>query len=136
MSKKIFVNLPVKDLKRAMAFYEALGFRNNPQFTDETAACMVISEEIYVMLLTHAKAKQFTKKEIADATKTTEVLIALSCDSRAAVDTMMQKVIAAGGSEARETQDLGFMYGRAFNDLDGHIWEPFYFDMSAMPQSA
>ena len=128
MPKKIFVNLPVKDLNKSMEFFKKLGFSFNEQFTDETAASMVITGDIYAMLLTEQKFKQFTKKEIVDATKSTEVLVALSVDSKEEVNQMMQKVFDAGGREAREAQDYGFMYGRAFEDLDGHIWEIFYMD--------
>ena len=123
MATKIFVNLPVTDLKRSMAFYEAVGMRNNPQFTDETAACMVVSVDIYVMVLTHAKFKDFTPKPIADATRTTEVLTALSCDSRAQVDEMVRKALAAGGSQYADAKDHGFMYQHGFEDPDGHVWE-------------
>jgi len=131
MSKQIFVNLPVADLAAARAFYEAIGAANNPQFTDETAACMVFSETIHVMLLTHAKFAQFTPKKIADAHATSEVLICISADSREAVDDITQKALAAGGREPREPQDHGFMYGRSFEDPDGHIWEPMWMDMEA-----
>ena len=128
MTTKIFVNLPVKDLQRSMAFFEKLGFKFNPQFTDETAACMVITDDIYAMLLTHPKFKEFTKKEIADAHKMTEVLTCLAVDSNHKVDELVDKAIAAGGTEARDPQDYGFMYGRSFNDLDGHIWEVVWMD--------
>ncbi len=131
MSKQIFVNLPVADLAAARAFYEAIGAANNPQFTDETAACMVFSETIHVMLLTHDKFAQFTPKKIADAHATSEVLICISADSREAVDDMTEKALAAGGREPREPQDYGFMYGRSFEDPDGHIWEPMWMDMEA-----
>ena len=131
MSKLIFVNLPVADLAAARAFYEAIGAVNNPQFTDETAACMVFSETIHVMLLTHDKFAQFTPKKIADAHATSEVLICISADSREAVDDITGKALAAGGREPREPQDYGFMYGRSFEDLDGHIWEPMWMDMEA-----
>ncbi|MFL5108170.1 MAG: VOC family protein [Xanthobacteraceae bacterium] len=133
MTTKIFVNLPVKDLKGSMAFFEKLGFRINPQFTDDTAACVVISEDIYAMLLTHAKFKEFTKKQIVDATKFTEGLTALSTDSKAKVDELVQAAIKAGGTEARDPMDFGFMYGRSFNDLDGHIWEVVWMDPSHNP---
>jgi predicted lactoylglutathione lyase len=133
MATKIFVNLPVKDLNKSKEFYTTIGFSINPQFTDETAACVVISEDIYVMILTHEKAKEFTKKEIADATKTTEVLNSLSFESKEKVNEFVDKAITAGGSEAREPMDYGFMYGRSFNDLDGHIWEAIYMDMNAVP---
>jgi predicted lactoylglutathione lyase len=131
MSKLIFVNLPVADLPAAMAFYEAIGAANNPMFTDETAACMVFSDVIHVMLLTHDKFAQFTPKRIADAKETSEVLICISADSREAVDDITDKALAAGGREPREKQDHGFMYGRSFEDLDGHIWEPMWMDMAA-----
>ena len=131
MSKLIFVNLPVADLPAAKAFYEAIGAVNNPMFTDETAACMVFSDVIHVMLLTHDKFAQFTPKRIADAKQTSEVLICISADSREAVDDVTEKALAAGGREPREKQDYGFMYGRSFEDLDGHIWEPMWMDMEA-----
>src|SRR5687768_14926778 len=133
MPTKIFVNLPVKDLKKSMSFYEALGFRNNPQFTDDTAACMVISEDIYVMILTEAKFKTFTPKPIADATKSTEVLTALSRDSRSDVDDAIRKATAAGGSTYAEPKDYGFMYQHGFQDPDGHIWEVFWMDPKSIP---
>lgn len=130
MPTNIFVNLPVKNLARSMEFFEQLGYKFNPQFTDETAACMMVSDNIYSMLLTEEKFKTFTPKQVADATKTSEVLIALSCDSRAQVDELVDKAIAAGGSAARPPQDHGFMYERAYQDLDGHIWEIFWMDPS------
>ena len=131
MARLIFVNLPVADLTAAKAFYEAIGATNNPQFTDETAACMVFSDTIHVMLLTHDKFSQFTPKRIADARETSEVLIAISADSREAVDDITRKALAAGGREPREKQDHGFMYSRSFEDLDGHIWEPMWMDLEA-----
>ncbi|HEX8916613.1 MAG TPA: VOC family protein [Humisphaera sp.] len=132
MARKIFVNLPVKDLPASMAFFKALGFVNNPQFTDDTAACMVVSDDIYVMLLTHAKFKDFTPHPISDAARATEVLVCLSCDSRAAVDEVVDKGLAAGGRSFRDPQDYGFMYGRSFQDLDGHIWEWVWMDPAAV----
>jgi predicted lactoylglutathione lyase len=123
MSKKIFVNLPVTDLKKSMSFFKALGFDFNPQFTDETAACMVVSEDIYTMLLTHPKFKTFIPNAISDAHKTTEVLVCLSCDSREEVDDLVGKAVKSGGKTFREPEDHGFMYGHAFRDPDGHIWE-------------
>jgi predicted lactoylglutathione lyase len=131
MSRLIFVNLPVADLPAARAFYEAIGATNNPMFTDETAACMVFTDVIHVMLLTHDKFAQFTPKRIADAKETSEVLICISADSREAVDEITDKALAAGGREPREKQDYGFMYGRSFEDPDGHIWEPMWMDMEA-----
>ena len=133
MSNLIFVNLPVKNLSRTNAFFTALGFAFNPQFSDEKATCMIINDSAFVMLLSEPFFKGFTPKAIADASQTTEVLIALSADSREAVDDMVQKAIAGGGSEARPAEDLGFMYHRAFNDLDGHIWEVTWMNPAAMP---
>jgi predicted lactoylglutathione lyase len=132
MATKIFVNLPVKDLKKSMKFFSALGYSFNPQFTDETAACMIISDDIYAMLLTHAKFKQFTPKAICDASKSTEVLIALSCESRQHVDDLVRKATAAGGSTYAERKDYGFMYQHGFQDPDGHIWELIYMEPGAV----
>ena len=134
MATKIFVNLPVKNLDKSMAFFERLGFSFNAQFTDETAACMVVSGDIYVMLLTHDKFKLFTPKAIADATKSTEVLVCLSSESRKKVDEMVRKAVAAGGTTYNEPQDHGFMYGHGFQDLDGHIWEILFMEPSAVNQ--
>lgn len=131
MTTKIFVNLPVKDLEKSMTFYKALGYSINEKWTDETAACVVISEEIHAMLLTYLKFKMFTPKEICDATKSTEVLVALSCENREQVDDLVKKAVAAGGSTYNEPQDHGFMYAHGFQDLDGHIWEVFYMDPAA-----
>ena len=132
MSKLIFVNLPVADLKKSMSFYAAIGFTNNPQFTDDTAACMVISGDIFTMLLTHEKFKQFTPKPIADATRTTEVLVALSRESRDAIDDLIDRAAKAGGkSDPGPKQDHGFMYSRSFEDPDGHIWEVVWMDVEA-----
>ena len=117
-----------------MAFYEAIGFRNNPRFTDDTGACMVISDDIYLMILTHAKFKQFTPKPIVDATAGTEVLTALSRDSRADVDDIIRKALAAGGSTYAEPKDHGFMYQHGFQDPDGHIFEVFWMDPKAIEQ--
>ena len=135
MAKQIFVNLPVRDLPKAKAFYEAIGAVNNPQFSDETSACMVWSDTIFVMLLTHAKWATFTKKPISDAHLASEVMLALSADDRQAVDAMVGAAGAQGGkADVNPTQDLGFMYGRSFEDPDGHIWETFHMDMSQMPK--
>lgn len=132
MSKMIFVNLPVKDLARAKVFYEAIGTTNNPHFTDETAACMVFSESIHVMLLTHAKWSEFTSKPIP-GTGSSEVMLAISCDDRAAVDAMAEAAGANGGvADITPTQDHGFMYSRSFEDPDGHIWEPMWMDPAAV----
>ena len=135
MSTKIFVNLPVTDLPRAIAFYAAIGFTLNPQFSDDTAACMVISEENYVMLLTHEKFKGFSDAPIPDAHKTAGLMVAVECGSREAVDAMTKAGLAKGGSEPRPAVDLGFMYNRTISDPDGHRWEPFHMDTSAMPKS-
>ena len=134
MPTKIFVNLPVKDLDKSMEFFKKLGFSFNPQFTDDTAACMVVSDDIYAMLLTHAKFKEFTPLPVADAGKSTEVLVCLSCESRGEVDDVVRKAVAAGGRTFKEPQDYGFMYGQSFHDLDGHIWEWIWMDPSAIKQ--
>lgn len=135
MSKQIFVNLPVKDLNQSVDFFTKLGFNFNAQFTDETATCMIVGEDIFVMLLTHDKFKTFTPKAICDATKSTEVLVCLSCESREAVDDMVRKAVAAGGTTYNEPQDYGFMYAHGFQDLDGHIWEIMYMEPSAVNQT-
>lgn len=133
MATKIFVNTHVKDLKRSMEFFKALGYSFNMKFTDETGACLVISEDIYAMLITHGRFKDFTPKKISDATQTTEVLLALSFDSREKVDEIYDKAIKAGATETRPSEDHGFMYARSFNDLDGHIWEVFWMDPKGIP---
>ena len=130
MSRKLFVNLPVKDLEKSMAFFSTLGFEFNRQFTDEKAACMVISSEAFAMLLTEPFWKTFTEREICDTRSHTEALLALSCESRAAVDEIVKKAIAAGGAHAMPPQDHGFMYGWSFYDLDGHHWEVLWMDPS------
>jgi len=133
MATKIFVNLPVKDLDRSMAFFRGLGFDFNPQFTDETAACMVIADGIFAMLLTEPKFREFTPKQICDTRTSTEVLIALSRDSREAVDRIVAAAVAGGGSTYSEPKGHGFMYYHAFSDLDGHSWEVVYMDPDAVP---
>lgn len=132
MTTQIFVNLPVKDLSRTVEFFKKLGFAFNAQFTDENATCMIINDNIFVMLLVEKFFKSFTKKEICDTTKDTEVIIALSTDSREKVDEMMQSVFQAGGKESREPQDHGWMYGRSFQDINGHLWEIIYMDEKAL----
>ncbi|MEU6703116.1 VOC family protein [Streptomyces wuyuanensis] len=132
MSQKIFVNLPVKDLDKSKAFWEAVGYTFNPRFTDETAACMVVSDTIFAMLLTEARFKDFTRKDVADAATSTEVIVALSAESREKVDELTDAALAAGGSPANETQDHGFMYGRSFQDPDHHIWEVVWMDEKAV----
>jgi predicted lactoylglutathione lyase len=135
MAKLIFVNLPITDLSRSIAFYEAIGARKDERFSDNTAACMVLSETIHVMLLTHDKYRQFTSKQIADTHQTSAVLLCVSEESRAGVDAIVGKALAAGGTEPRPAQDYGFMYGRTFEDPDGHTWEPMWMDVEAAMQA-
>ena len=134
MGTQIFITLPVADVARSLAFFKALGFSDNPQFTDDSAACIVISEHIHVMLGTHAKFRELSSKDVCDTSKALEVLHSLTCESRAQVDDLVQKAIAAGGSTIEEAQDYGFMYHHGFVDLDGHCWGLNH--MSAMPQQA
>ncbi|MFT3923348.1 MAG: VOC family protein [Myxococcales bacterium] len=132
-ARKIFVNLPVKNLKNSMKFFSQLGFEFNPQFTDDKAACMLVSEEAFVMLLSEPFFKTFAKqRELCDTRTHTEALFALSCESRAEVDALIQKVLAAGGKTAEDPQDHGFMYGQGFYDLDGHGWEVMWMDPAAI----
>jgi predicted lactoylglutathione lyase len=134
MSAMIFINLPVANLQRSIHFFEALGYSINPQFSDESGACVVIDENhIYVMLLDHPKFTGFTDKIITDTRTSTEAIISLSADSREAADLLADTALANGGSVFRQPDDYGFMYGRSFQDPDGHLWEVFYMDMSAMP---
>jgi predicted lactoylglutathione lyase len=133
-AEKIFVNLPVKDLNESVDFFTKLGFEFNAQFTDENATCMIISENIFVMLLVESFFKTFIKKEIADATKSTEVIVALSAASKEQVDEIVNKAMAAGGKASIEPMDQGFMYQRSFQDIDGHLWEISYMDESAIDQ--
>lgn len=133
MTQMIFVNLPVADLEKSKSFYEAIGFTVEPKFTNEQAACMVVSEAIYVMLLTHDFWRTFTDKAIPDAHKNAQLMLALSQTDRSAVDAIVEKAAAAGGkADPNATQDFGFMYGRSFEDPDGHIWEPNWMDMAAV----
>jgi uncharacterized protein len=132
VTTKIFVNLPVNDLNKTIEFFTKLGFKFNPQFTDENATCMIVGEDIFVMLLVEKFFKTFTKKEISDTSKNTEVIVALSVEGREKVDQMINKAIEAGGRESREPQDHGWMYGRSFEDINGHIWEIIYMDESAL----
>src|SRR5262245_32086805 len=134
MPTKIFVNLPVRSLDKSIEFFTKLGFSFNPQFTDETATCMIVSEDIFVMRLRHDKFQTFTPNPICDATKSTEVLVCLSADSREDVDAMVRKAVAAGGSTYNTPQDHGFMYGHGFQDLDGHIWEIIFMEPAAIQQ--
>jgi uncharacterized protein len=130
-SRKIFVNLAVRDLKKSMQFFSTLGLEFNPKFTDDNAACMIVSDEAFVMLLTEPFFKTFTRREPCDTTRHTEVLVALSCGSREEVDQLVKKAVAAGGTHAMEPQDHGFMYGWSFYDPDGHHWEVFWMDPKA-----
>jgi len=128
MALKIFVNLPVKDLNKSIDFFAKLGFEFDPQFTNENATCMIVGKDIFIMLLVEKFFKTFTKKKISDAKKNTEVIVALSAESKEKVDIMINKVIHAGGKESRAAEDLGWMYTRAFEDIDGHLWETFWMD--------
>lgn len=132
MARQLYVNLPVRDLDNSVEFFARLGFSFNPQFTDETATCMIVSDDISVMLLTEKKFKAFTPKAISDATKSTEVLLALSVDNREQVDETVREAVAAGGTLYSDPNDHGFMYQHGFQDLDGHIWEVFYMDPEAL----
>jgi predicted lactoylglutathione lyase len=134
MSTKVFVNLPVKDLQKSIDFFTGLGFECNPQFTDENATCMIIGDDSFVMLLVEGFFKTFTTKDLADATTHTEAIIALPAESREGVDELVDKALAAGGQASNEPMDQGGMYGRSFQDLDGHLWEVMYMDPSAAQQ--
>lgn len=134
MVSKIFVNVAVKDVQKSIAFFKEIGFIFSPQFTDENAACMIIAENIFAMLVIEKRFKDFTKKEICDARINTEVLLALDVESREKVDEIIQKAVNAGGSIYMEAQDYGWMYSHSFEDLDGHQWEFFYMDESAVPK--
>jgi uncharacterized protein len=136
VSRQIFVNLPVADMARSKAFFLQLGFTFNPQFTNDQGACMVIDENIYAMLLVKPFFQTFIDTDIADATRSTEVLVCLSCASRAEVDELVKKAVAAGGKPHRQPQDHGFMYGHGFHDPDGHVWELMYMDPNAAPPHA
>ena len=135
MPTKIFVNLPVKDLNKTIDFFTKLGFKFNPVFTDENATCMIISEDIYVMLLTEKFFKTFTSKEICDSSKSTEVILCLSAENRESVDEMVKKAVDAGGTTPLARQYHGWMYGHGFQDIDGHLWEIMWMDMNAMPKN-
>jgi uncharacterized protein len=133
-SRKIFVNLPVSDLGKSVDFFTQLGFEFNPQFTDENATCMIVGDDAFVMLLVEDFFRTFTTKEICDPTMQTETIIALSADSREEVDEIVNRALAAGGQPSSEPMDQGFMYGRSFQDLDGHLWEVIYMDPGAVGQ--
>jgi uncharacterized protein len=131
-SRKVFVNLPVRNLDRSMAFFSALGFSFNPQFTDNKAACMIFSDDGYAMLLEEPFFRTFTTRELCDTTRASETLVALSCESRAEVDDLAVKALANGGRQAMPSQDHGFMYARSFYDVDGHHWEVLWMDPAAI----
>ena len=135
MARKLFLNLAVKDLDRSVAFFTELGFSFDPRFTDETATCLVVSDEAFVMLLVEGRFTDFTDRELADPTKETEAIVALSAESRDEVDALAEKALASGGSPASDPIDLGFMYTRSFHDPDGHHWELAWMDPDATPKS-
>lgn len=135
MSQRVFINLPVKDLKRSKKFFAELGYSFDPNFSDDTAGALKLDADNTAMLLTHEKFKSFTNKPLPDPDATIGVLVALRFDSKAEVDAIMKKALASGGSEPKPTSDLGFMYQRTFADPDGHRWEPFWFDPAALPQA-
>lgn len=134
MSKQVFINLPVADLPKSVAFFEALGFPRNPQFSNDAGTCFVVSDTIHVMLLTHARFRDFTPKAVSDTSKAVEVLLSLGCESREQVDDLVARALAAGGTTYDEPEDLGFMYSHSFIDLDGHGWGLLH--MSGMPAQA
>jgi uncharacterized protein len=136
MAKKIFVNLPIKDLEKSKIFFTALGFTFNEQFSDTTGTCLVISDDIYCMLLTESKFKSFTKKEIPDASTAKEAIIAVSMDNREQVEEIFNKAMTAGAKESRPAEDYGWMYLRSIEDLDNHSWEFFFMDEKAAAEAA
>ena len=131
-SRKLFVNLAVEDLDRAVRFFTALGFEFDPQFTDETATCMLIGEDAYAMLLVRPRFQDFTKKQVVDASTSTEAILAVTADSREEVDDLAEKALASGATAANDPMELDFMYSRSFNDPDGHLWEVFWMDPAAL----
>jgi predicted lactoylglutathione lyase len=128
MTRQIYVNLAVKDLDRAVEFFTELGFEFEPKFTDETATCMIVNDNAFVMLLVEERFKEFTGKDLADASTQTEAITGFNAESREGVDELVEKALAAGGTKARDPYDYGFMYGRSFNDPDGHLWEVIWMD--------
>lgn len=134
MATQIFVNLPVKDLNKSVEFFTKLGYTFNPQFTDENATSMIVSDNIFVMLLVEPYFQTFTKKPVTDTSKSNEAIICLSAQSREEVDEIVSKAVSAGATTPLDKQDHGFMYGHGFRDLDGHLWEYMYMDMSSFPQ--
>jgi len=135
-SRKLFVNLAVEDLDRSVDFFTKLGFSFDQRFTDESATCMLVGEDAYVMLLVRPRFQDFTKKEIVDSTRQTEAIMALSADGREDVDDLADKALANGGSPANDPMEMDFMYGRSFHDPDGHLWEVFWMDMAAVEEQA
>lgn len=133
MNRQIFVNLPIRDMQKSQAFFRAMGWEFNPQFTNDQGACLVVADNIFVMLLVEPFFQTFTKLPVSDARKATEVLVALSCDDRAEVDALVAKAVAAGATTPNAPQDHGFMYQHGFADLDGHQWEVFWMDMAQAP---
>lgn len=133
MAKQIFINLAVQNLTKSMAFYEALGFKNNPQFSDDSGKCMVWSDSIFLMILSHEKFASFTKKPIADTKSSIAALLSLSMDSVEDVNQVVESGLSAGGIEPNEIRDYGFMVQRSIEDFDGHTWEIFHMDMSKLP---
>ena len=136
MATQIYLNLPVKDLKRSVDFFTALGFSFNPDYTDENATCMIVNDNAFVMLLVEGFFKTFTSKDVADATGATEAIMAFSVDSKEAVDETVRKALAAGGIPSQEVQDYGFMYNHSFQDPDGHLWEVMWMDPAGPPADA
>ena len=134
MTTQIFVNLPIKNLDKTIAFFTKLGFRFNPQFTDHNATCMIVEDNIFIMLLVEQFFKTFTKKELCDTRKKTEVILSLSAESREKVDQMITHAVKAGALEPREAQDHGWMYQRSFQDIDGHLWEIVWMDPNGPPK--
>ena len=135
MATKIFVNLPVKDLDKTIQFFSKLGFTFDPQFTDQNATCMVVGEDIFIMLLAREFFKTFTRKDVVDATRSTETILTLSADTREKVDDLVNKALQAGATSPNDPQDQGWMYGRSFYDLDGHHWEIMYMDPNSLAQN-
>ena len=135
MATKIFVNLPVKDLDKTIEFFSKIGFTFDPQFTDQNATCMVVGEDIFIMLLVREFFKTFTRKDVVDATRSTETILTLSADTREKVDELVNKALQAGATSPNDPQDQGWMYGRSFYDLDGHHWEIMYMDPNSLAQN-
>ena len=136
MAKQMFLNLPVKDLDKTVEFFTALGFKFNPDFTDENATCMIVNDDAFVMLLAENYFKSFTSKQVADAGSTAEAIMAFSVDSRKGVDEVVRTALTSGGTASEDAQDYGFMYTHSFQDPDGHLWEVFWMDPAGPPKDA